>query len=453
MRLSSLVLPLASLLLAVVATTLRSQAPSIVPAQPRAQPALAFVHVNVIPMNVPGILRGQTVLVRDGRIVAIGPDRAISLPRDATRIDGRGRYLLPGLVDAHVHLFDESSIPDFAMYLASGVTTIRNMQGAPLHLRLRDELARGLRLGPTLYTTSAFAEGDAVRSPAEALAFVQKARADGYDAIKLHSPLPPALFHAVAEEARRTGMPLVGHAPGKEVSLAEAVASGQRTIEHAESLLQEGTDQQQPNDADIEPIVRALAARSVCVTPTLVVFQNVIRMTEQYPALVGLLARPELRYVDPALRANWQPDSNEYVTRWRGHETEIPGALAKFQRQFAWMQRLTKALADAGVSVIAGTDASGAMVLPGFSLQEEIELLHAAGLSRAQALSAATRDAAACMGGEREFGTIRVGMRADLLLLASNPLEHLSALAAPVGVMARGRWLPAAQLRNQLRAR
>lgn len=261
------------------------------------------------------------------------------------------------------------------------------------------------------------------------------------------------IFSRQSPKKRYAGIPIVGHAPSRQVSLAGAVAAGQRTIEHVESLMQEGTDQQNPKAADIAIIVRQLAGTSGCVTPTLVAFQNVIRMTEEYPSLASLTRRPEMRYVDPALRASWRPASNEYVTRWRGHEAELPGALAKFRRQYTWMQALTKALAEAGVPLVAGTDASVAMVIPGFSLPEEIRLLHAAGLSPAQSLVAATRDAAVCLGGGSDFGTIGVGKRADMILLASNPLNDLSALAAPIGVMVRGRWLTAAQLTQQLHSR
>ena len=202
MRLARVVLALV-LATSVPLQWMHAQVTNVLLAHHDVQQAIAFVNVTVIPMDVPGVHIGQTVLVRKGRIVAVGADRDVPLPHDVSRIDGRGMYLLPGLVDAHVHLLDERATPDFAMYLANGVTTIRNMQGAPLHLRLRDEIARGARLGPTLYTTSAFVDIDVVHSLREARQFVQRASADGYDAIKLHSPLPPDLFKAVAEEALR----------------------------------------------------------------------------------------------------------------------------------------------------------------------------------------------------------------------------------------------------------
>ena len=422
-------------------------------ARPDPLQAVAIVGTSVLSMDGPGVQAGQTVLIRGGRITAIGPEGSFPLPGGALSIDGHGRFLLPGLVDAHVHLFGEESIPDLVLYLMNGVTTVRNMHGEPYHLRLRDELARGARLGPTLYTTSAFADVDAIHSVVEARNFVRKAKSQGYDAIKVHRPLPPDLFIAVADEARRVHIPLVGHAPDPRVGLDGAARAGQRTIEHAESIMQEGTNQQAPDSADIPRLARQLRGTSVCVTPTLVVFKSVVQITEQYPELAGLLARQEMQFVSPALRTAWMPGQNEYVTRWRGHEAEVPGALAKFRRQYVWMQHLTKTLSDAGVPIVAGSDAPGGMAIPGFSLLEEMRLLNAAGLSPYRVLTAATRDAARCLGGDAEFGTVSVGKRADLVLLDRNPLEDLSALNTPVGVVARGRWLSASRLRQLARSR
>jgi imidazolonepropionase-like amidohydrolase len=391
------------------------------------------------------------VVTSRGRIIAIGPEGLARVPDGALVIDGRGRFLLPGLVDAHVHLFGKESEPELALYLLNGVTTVRNMHGEPYHLRLRDELAHGVRLGPTLYTTSAFADVDAIHSVEEARTFVRTAKRLGYDAIKVHRPLPPDLYLAVADEARREHTPLVGHAPDPRVGFDGAARAGQRTIEHAESIMQEGTDQQAPDSADIPRIVRQLRGTGVCVTPTLVVFRSVVQMTEQYPGLASLLARPEMQLISAELRTAWMPDQNEYVTRWRGHEAEVPGALSKFRRQYLWMQHLTKALSDAGVPIVTGSDAPGGMAIPGFSLLEEMRLLNEAGMSPYRVLNAATHDAAHCLGGDSEFGTVTVGKRADLVLLDRNPLEDLSAFHTPVGVMTRGRWLSASRLNRLAR--
>jgi imidazolonepropionase-like amidohydrolase len=424
---------------------------------PRTHPeplqTVAIIGASVLSMDGPGVQARRTVLIRDGRITAIGPEGSISVPTGALSIDGHGRFLIPGLVDAHVHLFGEESTPELLLYLRNGITTVRNMHGEPYHLRLRDELARGVRLGPTLYTTSGFADGDAIHSVAEAGQFVRAAKRQGYDAIKVHRPLPPGLFAAVANEARREHIPLVGHAPDHRVGLGGAARAGQRTVEHAESIMQEGTNQQAPDSADIPRLVQQLIGSGVCVTPTLVVFKSVVQMTEQYPALAGLRARPEMQFISTALRAAWMPAQNEYVTRWRGHEAELPGALMKFRRQLAWMQHLTKALSDAGVPIVAGSDAPGGMAIPGFSLLEEMRLLNEAGLSPYQVLAAATRDAARCLDRDSEFGTVSVGKRGDLVLLDRNPLLDLSALNTPLGVVARGRWIPASRSRQLVRPR
>jgi imidazolonepropionase-like amidohydrolase len=411
---------------------------------------IAIIGATVIPLtDSPGTRASQatrlsnyTVIVRAGQIVAITPSDSLVVPPDALRIDGRGRFVTPGLVDAHVHLLGEDASADLPLYLANGVTTVRNMYGESYHLRWRREIAVGARLGPTLLTTSAFTDG--LTSVAQARRFVHDARQSGYDAVKVHLPLNPVIYDALAVAARREGIPLVGHAPTGGVEAA--VHARQRTIEHAESIMQEETQEQDPDTADIPRVIGILRGSGICVTPTLVTFEHIIRMTEQYPTLDDLLARPEMAYVRADLRTAWSPSENEYVTRWRGHEAELPAALAKFRRQYAWMRRLVTALAASGTPILAGTDASIGAVIPGFSLHEELRLLVDAGLSPYAALRAATTNPAACFGKAGQFGVVRPGARADLLLLDRDPLVDIAALAHPRGIVVRGRWLPADSL-------
>jgi imidazolonepropionase-like amidohydrolase len=396
----------------------------------------------------PVVLPRQTVLIRSGRIVAVGPVDSTLVPADAIRIDSRSYFITPGLVDAHVHSLRRESSADLPLYLANGITTVRNMYGEPYHVRWRQEIATGARLGPRLVTTSAFADG--LTTPEQARIFVRQARLDGYDAVKVHLPLQPSVYEAITAAARVEKIPVVGHAPGRGLGVAAAVRAGQRTIEHAESIMQVETNEQDPADADIPRIVSQLRGSGICVTPTLVTFDHVIRMTEQYPKLHGLLSQPTMQYVRPDLRSEWAPTHNEYVMRWRGHEAELPNALAKFRRQYSWMRRLVGALAAADVPILAGTDASVATVIPGFSLHEELRLLVEAGLSPYGALRAASADAAFCFGRPGEFGAVQTGMSADLLLLNQNPLVDIAAVAHPVGVVVAGRWLPSDTLSRML---
>ena len=342
--------------------------------------AFAIIGATVIPMTDPPAtpardatqLPNYTVVVRGDQIVAVGPRDSLVVPPGMLRIDGRGRFVIPGLVDAHAHLLGRESSADLPLYLANGVTTLRNMYGEPYHLRWRREIAAGARLGPTLFTTSAFTDG--ITSAEEARTFVRRAREDGYDAVKVHLPLERSIYAAVANAARNERIPMVGHTPRRPGVMA-AVRAGQITIEHAESIMQAETAEQEPDTADIPRVVALLRGSGPCVTPTLVTFHHIIQMTEQYPTLQGLLARPEMRYMRPELRAAWSPSQNEYVTRWHGHESELPVAVAKFRRQYAWMRRLVGALAASGIPILAGTDASVAAVMPGFSLHEELRLL------------------------------------------------------------------------------
>ncbi|MFL5562067.1 MAG: amidohydrolase family protein [Gemmatimonadaceae bacterium] len=388
-------------------------------ASPNGPPAddrpLAIVGTTIRPMTDPAQtdprrvtgLRNYTVLVRSRHIVAVGPTDSVALPANVVRIDGRGRFVIPGLVDAHVHLPRETGAADLLRYLVNGVTTVRNMQGEPYHLRWRSEIASGTRLGPTLYTTGPFSDG--LHSVEAARAFVHDTRESGYDVVKFHLPLPDSIYEAIIAAARMEGIPVVGHTPGRRLGVAAAVRARQATIEHAETIMQNDTDERTSSAADIARIVAELRGSGVCVTPTLVRFDHVIRRTTQ------------------------------------------PDALSALRRQFAWMRALVAALAEAGVPLVAGTDAPYSAAVAGVSLHEELQLLVGSGLSPYAALHAATADAARCLGHEGEFGVVHAGARGDLLLLASDPLLDITALDNPLGVVVRGRWLPADTLAKMSR--
>jgi len=368
---------------------------------------IAIIGATVLPMTAPSggdtsrvtRLRDYTVLIRSRHIVAIGPRGSVPLPADVVVVDGRGRFLIPGLVDAHVHLSGTDAAADLPRYLANGVTTVRNMEGAAYHLRWRAEIASGTRLGPNLYTTGAFS--DNVRSVAGADAFVRATRDSGFDAVKFHLPLPDTVYEAIIAAARTDGIPVTGHTPGPPFGVGAAVRAHQQTIEHVESIMQNDMDPGVSDSGRIARIVDALRGSNVCVTPTLVRFDHVIRRTRE------------------------------------------PAALANFRRQFAWMRDLVAGLAAAHVPLVTGTDTPFADTTPGVALHEELRLLVASGLSPYAALRAATADAARCLGHDRQFGVVRAGARADLLLLAKDPLLDIETTTHPLGLVVRGRWLPA----------
>jgi hypothetical protein len=188
----------------------------------------AFVNVTVLPMDKEQILFDHTVLVEGDRIVAVGPSPAIEIPPDALLIDGGGRYLLPGLVDAHVHLDDTETAP---LYLAHGVTTAVNMRGNAQHLDWRQRFADGELPGPTLYTTSTYINAPGYATPDDVQRAVEEAAIDGYDLIKVHGALTEAAFMRLHQTARDEGLPVVGHVPDN-LGLRRTLEEGQ-AIAHA----------------------------------------------------------------------------------------------------------------------------------------------------------------------------------------------------------------------------
>ena len=404
----------------------------------------AFTNVAVIPMDRERVLANQTVVVRSGRVVAMGDARRVRVPAGATRVDGTGRFLIPGLADMHVHMFDRNEL---TAYLANGITTVRNLHGIPRHLAWRDSIARGAMLGPRLYTSGAIIDGSpptratnvVVRTAAEAERVVAEQKAAGYDFIKIYDNVPRDLYAVIIAAARRAGLTVSGHLP-TPVGLAGLLeVRGQKSIEHIEELLplfRDGRD-----TALVDSVARSLARAAVWVVPTITVHASALAQGVNGAAVA---ARPELRYMNPATMRDWgwEPSAAGFAQA---------GARERFARTVGFFERtLLPALHRAGVGILAGTDAPIPAIIPGFSLVDELRTFVRAGLTPFEALATATRAPAEFLGASGEWGTIAVGRSGDLVLLDRNPLEDIGAVARPAGVMVRGRWLPRKELDRML---
>ena len=430
-----------------------------------AQQTTAFVNVNVVPMSAPGVRAGQTVLVRDGAIVAVGPAGSVAGPADARRIDGSGRFLVPGLAEMHAHVPPGNAPPQavedmFFLYLANGITTIRGMLGAPHQLELRARVESGELLGPRFIVGAPSLNGNSAPDVETARRLVREAHAAGYEFVKLHPGLTRAVFDAAVEEARTVGTTLGGHV-SVDVGLARTLEARQGTIDHLDGYLEAALPDsihailihptQQISYGEvvrsvrmerIPELVRATREAGVYNVPTAALWENLYGPLEVATAA----AWPEMRYV-----------SAQQVQQWTQQKTNINGQLVQqglapedATRMFAFRRTLLKQLADAGALLLMGTDSPQLFSVPGFSLHREIRLLHDAGLTPAQVLTAGTVNVGRylhdVLGKPLDSGTIEPGMRADLVLLSANPLEDLDALARPEGVMAAGRWLDRAAL-------
>jgi imidazolonepropionase-like amidohydrolase len=409
---------------------------------------VAFVNVNLIPMDGERVLGGQTVIVKGDRIAEIGPAAQIKVPAGAQRINGAGKYLLPGLVDMHVHLrnySEEQTAALLKLYVANGVTTVLNLSGTPRHLELRARVARGDLFGPTIYTSGPFISSspNPPPSPEEIEAAVSEQKQAGYDLIKIHGDFTREGYRRLFVAARRAGLRVVGHSPrnlGYEVMSEER----QDAVAHAEEYIYDTTGSSK-NFAALEPKLRALARATAeagtWLIPNLVAYKNI---GEQVADLHAVSKRPEMRYLPPAIAAQWGPGNNPYVARF-GH---LP--LDTFYTRYQMLEKLTKAFRDAGVRLLAGTDAMNPSVVPGFSLHDELRDLVAAGLTPYEALQAATANPAEFLGAADKFGTVSIGRRADLILVSGNPLKDVTNAARRAGVMLGGRWLTEAELRELL---
>src|SRR5688500_12759723 len=209
-----------------------------------AQNATAFVDVTVIPMDRAGALRGQTVVVEGDRVTALGPSASVRVPAGATRIDGRGKYLMPGLAEMHAHVVGANN-PNHEtinrdilfLYIANGITSIRAMLGAPNQLPLREQLRRGEVLGPTMYVSAPALHGNSAPNPDTAAKLVRAHKAAGYDFLKIHPGLSRETYDAIARTAKEVGITWAGHVPAA-VGLRHAMASGQSTVDHLDGLLE-----------------------------------------------------------------------------------------------------------------------------------------------------------------------------------------------------------------------
>jgi len=402
--------------------------------------AAAFVDVTVVPMDEARTLPHQTVLVENGAITAIGPVASVTVPEGMPRIEGHGAYLMPGLADMHTHI---EAKEDLGLLVANGVTAILHMGRAPPGMvdKGRERIAAGKWVGPRLFFgfmvdgTPDYSEFF-VSSPDEARSVVRLAKTNRYDFIKVYNSVSKPEFEAMIDEGRKLGIPVIGHAVRAEgVGLPEGLRMGQMMVAHAEEFIYtafgNGTD-----EGKIPEVTAAVRETGAYVTATLSTFEAIVRYWGRPDQVAAALKMPEALYLSPQARVDWQ--DSDYQRR---PLEKVP----MLQSYLVFQRHLIKAFTDAGVPVLAGTDTPTVPgLVPGFSIHDELRNLSLAGLSNYQVLAAATKtpgefilkahpDAA-------RFGQVAVGMRADLLLLQSDPLQNLGALERPLGVMADGRW-------------
>jgi imidazolonepropionase-like amidohydrolase len=392
----------------------------------------AFMHVSVLPMNREMVLSDQTVVISEGRIIAVGPAKTTRVPIGALKIDGKGKYLLPGLWDMHVHMgndeFDKTS--HLRLFIANGVTGIRIMEGSSEFHSWRKEIESGTLVGPRMLIASSIIDGPKtylpgvviVRNGKEAREAVRMAKQEGADFVKVHDNLERAPYFELVDEAKRLGLPVEGHVP-TSITAAEASQAGQKSIEHLTGLAVAEADKALGHLWFV-----LFKQNGTWQCPTLIMRHNYASLND-----LGFANDWRLKYVKPSWRARWLRMTKE-AQNWPADEA------AKRKEIIRQEKALVANMQKAGVGILAGTDDANPYSFVGFSLHDELAMLVDAGLTPMQALQSATLNPAKFLNRLDSLGTIEKGKLADLVLLDANPLVNIRNTQRIKAVVVNGRY-------------
>lgn len=403
--------------------------------------SILIKDISIIPMNRDTVLPHRDVWVRHGLITRIAPHHRAA--KADTIISGRGKFLLPGFTDCHVHYKNTPQL--FAaydsLYLRYGVTGLLALNGTPELLRHRDSIRRGIITGPEIQCSGP-AVNDSTMTPATATTLLQQLQKAGYDFVKIYSDLSKAGFETISRDAGAYGLRIVGHIP-QRVTTMGVLHGRQELIAHAEEFLYNPpvnymmgniTTPALPDTALINPLADSVAAFKKAVSPTLITFHAILHTAldpEQYPKQSPLpLTHP--------IAAFWKWDDS-----WIPRKFIAPLSIQRLQAAFDYQLQLVRAFRDKKVLLLAGTDAPTMPALtPGHALHLELQLLHRAGLTAFEALQAATINAARFLKTEQRLGTVEEGKEATLVILDKNPLEAIANTLSVNRVLLRGELMP-----------
>lgn len=402
-------------------------------------------NVNIIPMTSGNdIIRNANVIIRGEKIASInGP-----VPANAEVIDGTGKWLIPGLIDMHVHNLSDANIgqsyptralnisidtQDFMLlYVANGVTTAFELSGRVEHFAQRSQIAKGEVIGPRIalaFLIDGGDSGNAANTPSDGRQSVRLARAQGYEFIKVYSNLDEETFAAIIDEADKQGLKVVGHIPTAfEGHTEDAFAPHFGLVAHAEEFAKQTEVFTQ---TEARRFAEMAKANGTWVMPNL---SNLVRIAAQARSLDAVRDLPSFQYVHPLMQSKWLT-ANQY------NIGSNPRRVAYYDELVSFHKLLVQAFRDAGVPMVAGTDAGTSGIVWGFSLHDELELLVDAGLTTDEALKAATIQPAAWLEIQDRVGSVEPGKFADLVLLDANPLADISNTRKIAGVFSGGRWL------------
>ena len=438
------------------------------------QPPLALSGATVVDVRSGRLVTNQTIVIAGNRIVAVGPPNATRIPGGARMIDARTKFVIPGLWDMHVHSA-AAATREFPLYVALGVTGIRNMHttvdtALALVSALERAVAAGTLIGPRLIANGATIDGPQpvqqgsvrVRDAESARRAADSLVAGGADFLKVYIRLPRDAYFALAEQAKKHRVPLVGHVP-LSIRAEEAADAGQKSFEHSDvldwacspkgdSIRTAFLADPAPNlmkyrraraevtmtwtAAHCRPAIAALVRNGTWVVPTLVVAWGPV-------APDSALADSSARAVTPT----------PTLAQWRTDNADVPPEAKRiWAAEVRTGVELVRLLHAAGVPLLAGTDVGNPFVVAGYSLHRELEMLVGAGLTPLAALQAATVNPARFLGAADSLGTVEAGKVADLVVLDANPLTSIRNTRRINAVFANGRYFDRAAIDGLIRS-
>ncbi|MEQ8423306.1 MAG: amidohydrolase family protein [Cyclobacteriaceae bacterium] len=422
-------------------------------------PQWVFQSVNVIPMDQDRVLENQDVVVSEGKILAIGETGKIEFAPNATVIDGKGKYLIPGLAEMHAHVPPVDDIEPMkevlSLFLANGITTIRGMLGHSRHLELREKINAGEILGPHFYTTGPSFNGNTVKTAEEGAQRVRDQKEAGYDYLKMHPGLTPETFAAITSTANEVGIPFVGHV-SFDVGIQRAIEAGYSSIDHMDGFVEalvpdiekigeEGNglfgiwSSPLVDTTRIPEIIQGLKEKNIWMVPTQALAE---RWMSPEPAEVHLNA-PEMKYMRKETLENWG-NAKKNLLEDKRFEAEKVNAYINLRRKLIYECQQN------GVGILLGSDGPQIFNVPGFSVHHELKYLVDSGLTPFEALQTGTVNVADYLGKDGS-GMVQAGAISDLILLNANPLEEIQNTLQIESVMIGEKYLPRDTLNAMLK--
>ncbi len=422
------------------------------------QREIVFTSVNVVPMDSEKILKNYMVIVKDGKVTAIG--KKLKYGKEALVIEAKDKYLIPGLAEMHAHVppneNTESHKEVLFLFAANGITTIRGMLGHPKHLELRSMINTGEVFGPRFYTTGPSFNGLSVKTPERGAEMVREQKAAGYDYLKLHPGLTKDNFAAISKTAKEVGIPFVGHV-SFGVGVWRAIDAGYSSIDHMDGFVEamvpgiESMVEQQTGlfgmfvadiaDVSVLPkLMSQLKEKNIWVVPT----QSLAdRWFDSRFTGEEFLKDPDSKYMDKKIVSQWL-DSKKNLMANEQYDAKKIDNFIKLRRKLIYECQQN------GVGLLLGCDAPQVFNVPGFSTHNELKYLVDAGLTPYQALRTGTVNVAKYLN-LADAGTIKPGAIADLVLINGNPLTDITNTKKVEGVMVRGKWLSKSEIEAGLK--